>query len=181
MRADRVFMFGLSLGGEMTSIVAALDPRVAMAVPACFSPDMHVMDVKGNHGCYRWNHADMHEYLDASDWLALIAPRPLVVQTGKTDPAFSGRTPPFSADRQVTRRARAAYGPDASKLIHYLHHEEHHLHVGDANPTDPAYPRNVLGVAVIDAVTPGDLAWQTDGSTTVRSRSLYELMDLLFP
>ena len=32
---------------------------------------MHVMDLNGNHPCYLWDHADIHEYVDVSDWEAL--------------------------------------------------------------------------------------------------------------
>ena len=106
-----------------------------------FSPDMHVMDLHGNHLCYLWDHADIHEYLDVSDWESLTAPRPLLVETGRADPTFSSRTPPFPADKQLTRRGRAAYGPDAGKLIHYLHYDVHHFHVAAANQTNPGRPR----------------------------------------
>jgi len=181
VRRDRVFMAGLSLGGEVTTIVTGLDPRIAMGFACGYSPDMHVMDVNGNHPCYRWDHADIHEYLDASDWEALTAPRPLVVETGAVDGTFSPRNPPFSADKQVTRRARAAYGPDAGKLIHYLHYDVHHFHAGAANPTNPGRPQNVLVPSHIDAAAPGDQTWQTDGTTAVRSPSVYHLMNELLP
>jgi dienelactone hydrolase len=181
VRKDRIFMMGLSMGGEVTTITAGLDPRIEMAVVVGFSPDMHVMDVKGNCPCYRWHYADIHEYLDVSDWEALTAPRPLLVETGEVDDTFSARTPPFSADKQVTRRARAAYGPDAPKLIHYLHYDHHTFHVGDINPTNPSRPRNILAAAVIDPIAPGDQTWQTDGTTNVRKSTLYDLMNEFLP
>jgi hypothetical protein len=106
VRADRIFIEGLSLGGEVATITAALDPRIVMATAAGYSPDMHVMDNYGNHPCYRWNNADIHEYVDVSDFEALIAPRPLVVETGLADGTFSPLATPWAADKQVTRRAR---------------------------------------------------------------------------
>jgi len=142
---------------------------------------MHVMDLHGNHPCYLWDHADIHEYLDVSDWEALSAPRPLLVETGQADPTFSSRNPAFSADKQLTRRARAAYGPDAAKLIHYLHYDVHHFHVGAANPTNPGRPQGVLAAKIINPIAPGDQTWQTDGSTTLRSPSLYHLMNEFLP
>jgi dienelactone hydrolase len=181
VRGDRVFMAGLSLGGEVTTITSGLDPRIAMAIVAGYSPDMHVMDLNGNHPCYRWDHADIHEYLDASDWEALTAPRPLLVETGKVDPTFSPGHPPYAADKQVTRRGRAAYGPDAARLIHYLHYDVHHFHVGAANPSHPDRPQGILAAAVTDAAGPGDRAWQSDGTTIPRSPSLYHLMNELLP
>jgi hypothetical protein len=181
LRANRIFMFGLSLGGEVTTITSGLDLRIAMAVPAGFSPDMHVMDLNGNHPCYRWDHADIHEYLDVSDWEALIAPRPLVVETGLRDPVFSPLDPPFSADKQVTRRARAAYGPDAGNLIHYLHYDQHAFHVGGKNPTNHGRPQGVLSAAVTAPAAPGEMSWQTNGTTRLRSPTLYDLMNQVLP
>jgi dienelactone hydrolase len=181
VRADRLFMAGLSLGGEVTTITSGLDPRIAMSIVAGFSPDMHVMDVYGNHPCYLWDHADIHEFLDVSDWEALTAPRPLVVETGKIDPTFSPSNPPYSADKQVTRRARAAYGPDAPKLIHYLHYDVHHFHVGALNPTNPGQPQGILAAAITDPIGPNDQTWQTDGTTNLRSPSLYHLMNEFLP
>jgi hypothetical protein len=181
IRQDRVFMFGLSLGGEITTITSGLDPRIAMAVPAGFSPDMHVMDVNGNHPCYQWDHANIHEYLDVSDWEALIAPRPLVVETGIQDGTFSPLHPPFSADKQVTRRARAAYGQQANHLIHYLHYDQHAFHVGGKNPTNGTRPKGILEAAVTAPTPPGSMSWQTDSTTTLRSPTLYDLMNQFLP
>lgn len=181
VRKDRLFMAGLSLGGEVTTITSGLDPRIGMAVVSGFSPDMRVMDLHGNHPCYLWDHADIHEYLDVSDWEALTAPRPLVVETGKVDPTFSSRTPPYPADKQLTRRARGAYGPDAAKLIHYLHYDVHHFHVGAANPTNPGRPQGILAAHVINPIGPGDQSWQTDGTTILLSPSLYHLMNQFLP
>ena len=181
VRRDRVFMWGLSLGGEITTITSGLDPRIGMALVCGFSPDMHVMDLLGNHPCYKWDHADIHEYLDVSDWEALTAPRPLVVETGEADGTFSARHPPFAGDKQLTRRARAAYGADAAKLIHYLHYDAHHPHVGALNPTNPNRPQNVLAAAIIGPINAGDQTWQTDGTTVVRSQSVYHLMNEFLP
>jgi hypothetical protein len=181
VRPNRIFMFGLSMGGEVTTITSGLDPRISMAVPAGFSPDMHIMDVNGNHPCYRWDHADIHEYLDVSDWEALIAPRPLVVETGLVDGTFSQFNPPFAADKQITRRARAAYGPDAGHLIHYLHYDHHAFHVGDKNPTNPGRPQGILAAAVTGPTASGNMTWQTDGSTVLRSPTLYDLMNQFLP
>ncbi len=181
VRHDRIFMAGLSMGGEVTTITTGLDPRIGMGFVSGFSPDMHVMDLHGNHPCYLWDHADIHEYLDVSDWEALTAPRPLLVETGQIDFVFSTRTPPFSADKQLTRRTRAAYGPDAAKLIHYLHYDIHHFHVGAANPTNPGRPQGILAAHLINPIAPGDQTWQTDGSTTLRSPSLYHLMNEFLP
>ncbi|MBS2030640.1 MAG: hypothetical protein JST54_22240 [Deltaproteobacteria bacterium] len=180
VRKDRLFMMGHALGGEVTAIVSGLDPRVQMAVVAGFSSDLHVMDLKGNHPCYRWDHADIHEYLDVSDWQALIAPRLLVVETGIADGTCSARQPPFSADKQVTRRAREAYGPSAENVIHYLHSGASQFRVGGSNPSEPRRPEGVLAANVIAPRAPGDQSWQTDRSTSLRSPSVFHLLNQFF-
>ena len=177
LRMDRLFIQGLSMGGEVTTLVGGLDPRFAMVMPAGYSPDMHVMDFYGNHPCYLWKYADIHEYLDISDYEALTAPRLLVVETGVADATFSPLSTPFSADKQVTRRARAAYGPDAAKLVHYLHYDAHAFHIGDFNPTNPSRPQGVTVPSTIEPTSAGDLTWQTSSSTVQRSPTLYHLMN----
>lgn len=181
VRKDRLFMAGLSMGGEVSTITCALDPRIHMGIIAGFSPDMYVMDLNGNHRCYLWDHADIHEYLDVSDWEALVAPRPLVVETGKADFTFSPSHPPYAADKQVTRRAREAYGPSAANLIHYLHYDQHQFHIGGLNPTNPGRPQGVLAAVVTNPVALGDQSWQTDSSTALRSPSVYDLMNEFLP
>jgi hypothetical protein len=177
IRMDRIFISGLSMGGEVTTISAALDGRFVMAMPSGYSPDMYVMDNYGNHPCYRWNNADIHEYVDVSDYQALIAPRQLVVETGLVDFTFSPLAAPFAADKQVARRARAAYGTDSAQYVHYLHYGAHQFHIGDLNPTFPSRPQSVRAAAVIAPSSPTDLTWQTNDTTNVRSPSLYHLMN----
>lgn len=181
VRSDALVMTGLSMGGEVTTITGGLDPRIGMVIPSGFSPDMHVMDSHGNHPCYKWFHADIHEYLDVSDYQALIAPRPLVAETGKLDPTFSAMNPPWASDKQVLSRARSAYGGDAAKLIHYLHYGHHEWHAGDMNPTVPARPTGVWSSEVMAPNPAGDYIWQTNGATTERSPTLYALMNELLP
>jgi hypothetical protein len=181
VRADRVFLAGLSMGGEVTTIGAAMDPRIAFAMPAGYSPDMNVMDTHGNHPCYGWKRADIHEYIDVSDYEGMIAPRPLVVETGLVDGTFSSLSAPFAADKQVTRRARLAYGPDAANLIHYLHYDAHNFHIGDFNPTNPSRPTGVRAATITGPSSTSDMTWQTSSATSVRSPTLYHLMNELVP
>jgi hypothetical protein len=169
--SKRVLVTGLSMGGEMTTILGALEPRLAMSIPAGFSPDLGVMQYHGNHQCWQWLHADIHEYVDTSDFYALTAPRPLIIQTGKRDGTFSSHKPPFAADKQVVRRSRVAYGK--GPLWHYLHYDEHHWHVGSVNPTKPTERGvRVPVLAAPDAAHP--LSWQTDGRTKVEWKTLFD-------
>ena len=76
---NRLFVTGISMGGEVTTWVGALDERFPVVIPAGFSPDLNVMAFHFNHDCWRWQHADVREYIDTSDLHALIAPRTLLV------------------------------------------------------------------------------------------------------
>lgn len=109
----RIVVTGLSLGGEITTWTAALDARLAAAMPAGYSPDTDVMYYHGNHPCWLWRWSNVREYIDTSSLHGLIAPRPMVVMTGRQDRTYSSRDPPFSADKQVARRSRAVYGAQA--------------------------------------------------------------------
>jgi dienelactone hydrolase len=167
----RVLVTGLSMGGEVATIAAALDPRLAMSVPAGYSPDMGVMLWHGNHLCFCWLNADVREYVDVSDFHALTAPRPLLIQTGKRDTTFSAFRPPFAGDRQVVRRARAAYG--TGPLVHYLHYDEHHYHVGDINPAR-ATERGVRVPVLAGPKALDDIAWQSDTRTKMIAPTLFD-------
>jgi len=172
-----ILVTGLSVGGEISTIVAALDPRLAGCIPAGFSPDLDVVFAHGthNHPCWKWMHADMREYIDTGDLHALIAPRPLIVQTGRQDTTYSTISTPFASDKQVARRSRAAYGSDASNFVHYLHYDHHNYHVGDF----PGNSYAELGVHVpliTEPLIPFSLSWQTDATAVVIRPSLFDLL-----
>ena len=161
--ASRVVVAGLSMGGEIASYIAALDPRVTAGISAGFSPDLNVLKYNFSHGCWNWSYADIREYLDASDLYALTAPRPMVIETGRQDPIYSCAAQPFAGDKQVARRARAAYGLDAARFVHYLHSEGHYFRAGDLNAR---LPESWLRVpARIAPSGLGDTSWQTDAAT----------------
>jgi dienelactone hydrolase len=171
----RVLVTGLSMGGEISTMTSALDTRLAMGIPAAFSPDLGVVRYHGNHACWRWMHAEISEYIDTSDLFALAAPRPLIVETGKADPTYSQFGAPFAADKQVVRRARVAYGGETGNLVHYLHYDRHNFHVGDVNPTHGTE----VGVRIPEVVqptAPWSLEWQTDDRTHELRASLFDLI-----
>lgn len=171
----RVLATGLSLGGEVATIFGALDPRVSLVISAGFSPDLAVMKYRKNHPCWQWLHADVVEYLNTSDLHALIAPRPLIVETGKTDATFSTFSPPFAADKQVIRKSRAAFGDEQGHLVHYLHDQTagesgHRYRVGDRRASPGQETRAGITLPTIDAPAPEarwSLDWQCDAQTII--------------
>jgi len=178
---SRIAVTGLSLGGEIASVAGALDARLAAVIPAGFVPDLTVMAGHGNHPCWRWLAGDPLDWLSVSDLHALIAPRPLVVETGAADVEFSAFRPPFVDGKEVVRRSRAAYADAPSQLALYLHDGGHEYRFGDVTVTDGAAP-SYLTVPTTDGPrAPGDLSWATDGSTVNLGETLAEALAGFLP
>ena len=192
---SKILVTGLSMGGEISTVVAALDTRLRGCIPSGFSPDLDVILHRANdktHHCWRWMHADMREYIDTSDLHALIAPRLLIVQTGRKDVTFSNFSPPFASDKQVARRSRVAYGSECKQFVHYLHYGHHFYHVGDFDPSNPHAERGIHIPTIIDPEqTPpencpdktfsptwqADPTWQKNEATLVLCPTLFDLLD----
>jgi dienelactone hydrolase len=172
----RLAVSGLSMGGEVATFAAALDPRVAAVVPAGFVPDLTVMALNGNHPCWRWLFGDPLDWISVSDLHALVAPRPLVVETGLADATFSRLAPPFVDGKEVARRSRAAFAdaPDAFAL--YLHPGGHEYRFGDVLLQSGAAALDVTVPAVDGPRTPGDLGWAADGTTESLGGTLADLV-----
>jgi hypothetical protein len=80
---SRIGCGGLSLGGEMTMWLAAMDPRIAAADSCGFLTCMDQMEK--NH-CMCWKFDGLRELVDYSDIYSLIAPRALECQNGRKEP-----------------------------------------------------------------------------------------------
>lgn len=167
-----VLVTGLSMGGEVSTLAAALEPRFTGLVAAGFSPDLAVMRLHGNHPCWRWAYADNGEYVDVSDLHALVAPRTVVIETGTADTTYSFFTAPFASDKQVLRRSRAAFaGPGGGRLTHYLHDGAHVYRVGDPSMT----ARGITVPQLIAPATDADVAWELSALTRIEPLSLFDL------
>lgn len=171
---SRLVVAGLSMGGEVASLVAAMDTRVHTLVTAGYSPDFNVMAWNANHPCWEWNHADIREYVDMSDYLSLVSPRRAIVQTGQIDYTFSLRQPPFSADKQIVRRALSAW-ETSSRPIHHVHDEGHVLRFGDI-AVDGAAATGISTTTLQSPAAPWDLGWQVDAGSNVVAPDLFTLI-----
>lgn len=174
-RPDKATVVGLSLGGEVATWMAALDPRIDAAVVSGFAPDLNVLRYHNNHACWQWQHADIGEYLTVADLHALVAPRLLVVETGMADATFSAATAPFASDKQVVRQSRVAYGDDHERLWHYLHEGGHVWRAADGSATDDS-----KGITLPVAAAPKKgwlaLLWQIDERTHVVPKTVFEVV-----
>lgn len=159
----RITVVGLSLGGELSAYLGALDPRVDITIASGFSPDFSVLKYQGSHGCWLWGYADIREYIDSSDIFSLIAPRPLIVETGKQDFLYHCYPDHYISDKSIARRVRPAYAEAQDRFIHYLHSDYHIFRVGGAHATLP--DRWVQIPSFLTPIQPGDQTWQVNRAT----------------
>lgn len=84
-RTDRIGCAGLSGGGLQTLWAAALDMRIRCAVISgyLYGYKEALIDLPLNCSCNYIPH--LYEYVDMGDIAALIAPRPLLIETGDQD------------------------------------------------------------------------------------------------
>jgi len=191
IEAERIIVTGLSLGGRIATYAGALEPRLAAVLPAGFSPDLGLRHNLGRndtgHRCNFWDRADIREYIDTSDLHALVAPRTLIVQTGKKDHTYSTFRPHignhtvaayFACDKQVARRTRAAYAHSPGSFIHYLHYDEHRYHVGVVAPAEPGSQRFVQRPVMVEppAAEPWRVDWQADPQTVDDEKTLFDYL-----
>lgn len=83
----RVACVGLSMGGELSLYLAAIQPDIKVCVSAGFlSTFRSLLLERGNCQCYSIR--DWPRYFDMPDIAGCIAPRPLQIQKGESDPCF---------------------------------------------------------------------------------------------
>jgi dienelactone hydrolase len=173
---NKIIVTGLSMGGEVTELLAALDPRVTTAVAAGAPPDLSLMPLHGNHPCWQWMHGDAVEYIEMSDFLALTAPRQVIVESGKWDYTYSSHPLPYAVEKENAWRARIAYGDDAANLVHYLHSGGHQYRVGDVSNDSP----DPLYIQVPQLIAPpvrrGSVDWEVDGETVSLNQTIFDYL-----
>ena len=100
----RLAVAGLSLGGETTMYVAALDERIQAACSSGWLTT--VANMKNGH-CPCWNSPGLEEQFDFADIFACVAPRPLVLEIGEKERAPGGF--PVEIARGAFAEIRYAY------------------------------------------------------------------------
>jgi dienelactone hydrolase len=109
---SRLGCVGLSMGGYRSFLLAALEPRIKVAVDVGWMTSMgaqirnHVVHTIG----LSFHIAGLYRYLDLPDLAALIAPRPLLVINGSKDTLFAsdGVCAAFEKIAACYRKAGAA-------------------------------------------------------------------------
>lgn len=132
--AKRLGCAGLSGGGLQTLWAAALDDRIKAAVVSGYFYGYResLLELHQNCSCNYVPH--LYEHIDMGDLGALIAPRPLLIETGTRDP-LNGKSGLRNVKSQVNI-ARGAYRLlDAeTNLIHDIFEGGHRWHGAAALP-----------------------------------------------
>jgi len=100
---DRIGCYGLSLGGEMTLFAAATDTRIRAACISGFFCSYASSFLAEQHCGCGYVHGLARE-LEHVDIAALIAPRPLIVESATRDPIF-----PVEVARENATQLREIY------------------------------------------------------------------------
>jgi hypothetical protein len=136
-----------------------------------------MMGLHGNHPCWRWAHGETLEFVETSDLLGMIAPRRLILESGKGDYTYSSYSAPYAVEKENAWRARIAYGEESGHLVHYLHSGAHQYRVGDSSDDDP-YPAfiqvpQVVGPPGVRRRSPD---WEVDGATVSLEQTLFDYL-----
>ncbi|HEX3796390.1 MAG TPA: alpha/beta hydrolase family protein [Acidimicrobiales bacterium] len=127
--AERIGMIGLSYGGTVTLFTAALDSRVSAAVVSGYFSSWAESHKMPFNMCGSQVVHGMLGRLEHEDLGALIAPRPLLVESATEDPLF-----PLAAATEAVRRTRLVYGEDGDRLVHDVFEGGHQWHGTEAIP-----------------------------------------------
>lgn len=141
----RIFCIGNSGGGTVSYYTAAMDERVAMAVPSCAICEYRSSILPIHHcACNYIPHA--LEWFEMSDLGGLIAPRPLVIVAGRKDPIF-----PYAGVQQSLSNLQAIYeAASAPARCHCVTGAEgHQFYPGEAWPVIMAELEQLAQAAAI--------------------------------
>jgi len=121
---DRVALMGNSGGGETTLFAAAMDTRICAAMPSGVFSGLYD-SIGAQLHCLCHYLPGLMKYFDMSELAALVAPRPLVVVNGETDPGF-----PVGGARREMERAKEYYraAGAADQIAHVVGPEGHRFY-----------------------------------------------------
>jgi dipeptidyl aminopeptidase/acylaminoacyl peptidase len=122
----RVAVAGLSYGGTCALFLAALDARVRVAVVSGYLSSWRAAHAVPWNMCGSQVLPDQLGEIEHVDIAALIAPRPLLVESGTQDGIF-----PVAPARQTVDRLRAVYarlGAPDDAIVHDVFEGDHRWH-----------------------------------------------------
>ena len=124
-QADRIGCAGLSGGGLQTLWATALNRRIRCAVVSgyMYGYKQSLLDMHTNCSCNFVPH--LYEHVDMGDIAALIAPRPLLIETGTRD-SLNGAGGLANVRSQLRIIRRAYRDADAQRLVKHDIFEGNH-------------------------------------------------------
>jgi dienelactone hydrolase len=127
----RMGMVGISYGGTVTLFTAAVDERVAAAVVSGYFSSWAESHKMPWNMCGSQILFGMLGRLEHEDLGALVAPRPLLIETGTEDLLF-----PVATATESVRRSRLVYeaGHASERLVHDVFEGGHQWHGTEALP-----------------------------------------------
>ncbi len=99
----KIACLGLSMGGTITMYAAAVEERIRIAVISCYLNTFKDSIMSTEH-CECNYLPGILKYGEMSDICALIAPHPLLIESGKNDPIF-----PFYASELAFNNVKRVY------------------------------------------------------------------------
>ena len=133
---QRIGCGGLSLGGELSMFLAAVEERIQCAFISGFVTTYEALEFRVNN-CICYTIPGILKLCDLSDIVGLIAPRPVVVQSGIKDPWM-----PIHYTRQAFAEAQAIYqaAGASGKIVHDAFDGVHQFH---GEPTFEMFDRSL--------------------------------------
>jgi dienelactone hydrolase len=104
---NRIGVMGLSFGGTMTTWMALVDDRIKAADIICYSDRFESFAMERSNFCGSQMTPGLFALCDVPDLHGLIAPKPLLVEIGKSDTCFP-HDPAMSCYREVEKIYLAA-------------------------------------------------------------------------
>ncbi len=100
---EKIGCIGLSFGGVMTTYISALDERIKAAdIICCLTTTRHCIETANFCGSQFVPY--LYKYADVADISGLIAPRPLLVESGVNDTVFM-----FEFSREAYKQLKKIY------------------------------------------------------------------------
>jgi dienelactone hydrolase len=127
--AARIAVAGLSYGATMSLFLAATDQRIAAAIVSGYLSSWRAAHSVPWNMCGSQVLPGQLGVIEHIDVAALVAPRPLLVESGTDDPLF----PVGAAQSTVAqlRRVYEALGADPDRVVHDVFEGDHRWHGDD--------------------------------------------------
>ena len=127
---DCICIMGNSGGGTTTTYVAALEDRIALAMPSC-AVSTYKDSIGAMHHCACNYIPHIAEFFDMGDLLCMAAPKPFVQVNGVKDDIF-----PIEGAKQMVENGKKAYAVFGAedKLVHVIGAAGHRFYADDAWP-----------------------------------------------